>query len=40
MTLSGNLGNLRLSIFKNTYKEEEKQPDYILYVSKQEKKKQ
>lgn len=28
----GYLGNLRLLVFKNQYKEEEKHPDYIMYV--------
>jgi hypothetical protein len=35
---SGNLGNAKLVIFKNTYKKEPKQPDYIIYLDEKEKK--
>lgn len=31
--LSGYLGNARMRIFKNSYKTEEKHPDYIAYVT-------
>lgn len=34
----GYLGNLRLLIFKNQYKKEEKHPDYIMYVDEKERK--
>lgn len=35
---SGNLGNARLMIFKNTHKEKENQPDYLLYLDEKKKK--
>ena len=34
--LSGSLGGLRIMIFRNTFKSEEKQPDYRLYLSERE----
>lgn len=34
--LVGYLGNLRLIIFRNKYKEEDKHPSHIMYVAKQE----
>lgn len=33
MMLTGYIGNARLRIFKNSYKEKEGQPDYIAYVT-------
>lgn len=38
LVLSGNLGNARLVIFKNTYKEAENQPDFKLYLDKKKEK--
>ncbi len=38
LVLSGNLnGNARVVIFTNNYKEAEKEPDYIMYLGKNEK---
>jgi len=38
LVLSGNLnGNARVVIFTNTFKESEKEPDYIMYLGKNEK---
>ena len=38
MVLSGNLnGNARIVIFANTHKEAENQPDFNMYVTKNEK---
>ena len=34
--LAGYLGDARLLIMKNGFKEEEKQPDYVVYVTKKE----
>ena len=34
---SGSLGRSKLLIFKNNFKEDENQPDYILYVTKRAK---
>jgi hypothetical protein len=31
--LSGNIGSLRVMIFSNSFKQGEREPDYILYVS-------
>jgi len=31
--LSGNIGNMRVMIFTNSFKQGEREPDYILYVS-------
>lgn len=37
--LTGKLGDARLLVLKNTYKEEgSKQPDYVVYVAKAQKK--
>lgn len=35
---SGSLGRARLIIFKNTFKKEEKEPDYLLYIDERTKK--
>jgi uncharacterized protein (DUF736 family) len=41
MVLSGNLnGNARIVIFANTHKEAENQPDFNMYVTKNEKSEQ
>jgi len=37
--LTGNLGSVRVLIFRNTYKKGEREPDYNLSVSKREFKK-
>ena len=34
--LSGNLGGIRVLIFKNTYKQGEREPDYRLYIAKRQ----
>lgn len=34
--LSGSLGNVRVMIFLNTFKSDEKHPDYRMYVSERE----
>lgn len=36
--LSGNIGNAKVMIFKNTYKKAEREPDYRLYIAKKEQK--
>ena len=38
LVLSGYLGSARLVIFTNTYKKEDKHPDYIAYVDEQKQK--
>jgi len=35
---TGRLGNAKIVIFKNTYKEKENQPDYRMYVAEPQKK--
>jgi len=35
---SGNLGNARVMVFKNTKKEKDNQPDYIVYLDEKKKK--
>ncbi len=34
--LNGSLGGIRVLIFKNTYKQGEREPDYRLYVAKKQ----
>ncbi len=34
--LNGSLGGIRVLIFKNTYKQGEREPDYRLYVAKRQ----
>ena len=36
--LSGSLGSAKILIFKNTYKEKDNQPDYIMYAAAKPKK--
>lgn len=38
--LSGYLNGARLLIFKNNFKEHEKQPDYVMYVTPDQKRQQ
>ena len=35
---SGNLGSGRILIYKNSYKEEDKHPDLVMYIAEIEKK--
>lgn len=37
--MAGYLGDAKLLVFRNNYKEEDKHPDYIVYVAAKEKKK-
>ena len=36
--LSGSMGSAKVLIFKNNYKEQDKHPDYIMYLAPQKKK--
>lgn len=38
--LSGKLGNSNLLVFPNSYKEEDKHPDYLVYVAEAKRKDQ